>query len=187
MLHTLANKITILRIMLIPFLIIVTLSYRPEKDYLRWVAFAIFFVAAVSDLIDGYIARSRHQETKIGAILDSFADKLLLISSFICLYKVSVLFTVVQFPAWLVVASISHDIIILLGIVVIHMLHKDLSIKPTILGKLTTFFQVLCVLGLLIQWPLAYIIWYVALGFIIVSLMDYVRIGIGILKQDVAR
>ncbi len=95
---TLANKVTIARIIAIPFFITTVLYYTAEKDYLRFWALGIFLVTVMTDFVDGYIARTWNQKTKAGAILDPLADKLLLISSFICLYKVGVLFDVVRFP-----------------------------------------------------------------------------------------
>ena len=76
---TFANKVTVGRIILVPFFIATTLSISPEEPHLRWVALGLFMVAIISDVIDGYIARTRHQKTKAGAILDPLADKILLI------------------------------------------------------------------------------------------------------------
>src|SRR3989338_7065868 len=83
-----ANKVTIVRILTVPFFIATVLYYAPERDYLRLAALCIFLVAVISDVIDGYIARTWKEKTKAGAILDPLADKLLLISAFICLYKI---------------------------------------------------------------------------------------------------
>src|SRR3990167_5156451 len=112
---TLASKLTVIRIVIVPFFIVTVLYYSPGKDYLRFVALSMFVLAAVLDFLDGYLARKLHQETKVGTILDPLADKILFISAFICLYKISVLFETVRFPIWLVVAVISRDTILLLG------------------------------------------------------------------------
>src|SRR3989338_5889283 len=82
---TFANKITICRILAVPFLIATLMYYSLERDYLRFVALGLFLFAVISDVIDGYIARTRNQKTIAGAILDPLADKILLISAFICL------------------------------------------------------------------------------------------------------
>ncbi|MEK7097356.1 MAG: CDP-alcohol phosphatidyltransferase family protein, partial [Patescibacteria group bacterium] len=66
---TLANKITIARILAVLFFITVILYYSPQDDYLRYVALGIFLFAVISDVIDGYIARAHDQKTQIGAIL----------------------------------------------------------------------------------------------------------------------
>jgi cardiolipin synthase (CMP-forming) len=182
---TFANKVTIGRILAVPFFIATVLYYSPEQDYLRFAALGIFMFAVISDIIDGYIARTRHQKTKAGAMLDPLADKLLLISAFICLYKVSVLFEFIRFPIWLVVAVISRDVILILGSTVILIVHGDLHIDPTIWGKATTFFQVIAVCGILLQWAYSPIIWYITLIFSVISCVDYIRIGIKILNNGV--
>ncbi len=179
---TFANKITICRIVLVPFFIAAILYYSPQKDYLRYVALGIFLFAVISDVIDGYIARTRHQKTKAGAILDPLADKILLMSAFICLYKIGDFFPDIRLPMWLVVAVISRDVILLLGSMIMCLVHIELVINPTRLGKTTTFFQIICVLGVLLQWPFSLGLWVITLIFTLVSGVDYIRKGIKILN-----
>ena len=135
-----ANRITIGRILAVPFFITVLLYYSPPRDYLRYVALGIFFFAVISDVIDGYIARTHHQRTQAGAILDPLADKLLLISAFICLYWVGEHLPAVRFPLWLVVTVISRDVILLIGALLIFMSHGQISLEATRWGKISTFF-----------------------------------------------
>jgi len=178
---TTANKITILRIFTVPFFVISVLYYSPEKDYLRLVALAIFIFAIISDGLDGYIARKFNQQTKVGAMLDPLADKLLLVSAFICLYKVGVMFEFVRFPLWLVVAVISRDVILLLGAVVIHFLQGDLTVEPSMIGKVTTFFQMMSVVTLLLQWEYSLMIWMITAALVGYTLVDYMIKGVNIL------
>jgi CDP-diacylglycerol--glycerol-3-phosphate 3-phosphatidyltransferase len=182
---TFANKITIVRILAVPFFIATVLYYSPQRDYFREVALAIFLFAVVSDVIDGYIARRHRQKTKAGAILDPVADKLLLISAFLCLYKVGVYFEVVRFPVWLVVTMISRDVILLLGAMIIQIVHGDIDIVPTIWGKASTFFQVFCVIGMFLQWFFSPVLWLVTMVFAIISGVDYIRSGIKVLNTPV--
>ena len=181
---TFANKITICRILLVPFFIATVLSYNPADDFLRFVALAIFMFAVVSDVIDGYIARTRHQKTKAGKILDPLADKILLISAFICLYKIGILLEGVRFPVWLVVAVISRDLILLLGVTIIYLLRGEAALQPTFWGKATTFFQVLSIIGILLQWPLFSLAWYPMLVFTVISTIDYTRKGIKVINNQ---
>src|SRR5262245_9273306 len=95
---TLANKITILRILALPAFILAVLYYAPDYEYLRAVALGIFLLAAVSDFVDGYIARRFDQKTQIGSILDPLADKLLLVSAFVCLFIRKDYFGPIQLP-----------------------------------------------------------------------------------------
>jgi len=181
---TFANKLTIGRILLVPFFISTVLYYSVQKDYLRFIALGIFLVAVITDFFDGYIARTRHQKTMAGAILDPVADKILLISAFICLYKVSVLFDVVRFPIWLVVAVISREVILLLGAMIIYLVHGQFNVEPTVWGKMTTFFQIMCIIGILTQLDFSILFWYGTLAVTTISCVDYIRIGIKILNRE---
>ena len=180
---TFANKITICRILAVPFFIVSILYYSPEKDYLRFVAIGIFSFAVISDIIDGYIARTRHEKTKAGAILDPLADKLLLISAFVCLYIIGPWLASVRFPMWFVVAVISRDVVLLLGAMIILQVKGDLVVNPTIWGKASAFFQVSSVLGILWQWPFSSMLWIITLGLTIISGVDYIREGIKIINM----
>lgn len=185
---TFANKVTIGRILAVPFFIAAILYYSPARDYLRYVGLGIFLFAVISDVIDGYIARTRNQKTKAGAILDPLADKILIISAFLCLYKIGIYFTgpgAVQFPIWLVVAVISRDVILLLGSMIIHLVRGEFNVNPTRWGKITTFFQVFCVIGVLLQWSFSSAIWYVTVVFTVISGIGYIRDGIKILNENV--
>ena len=175
---TFANKVTLARILIVPFFVATILYYSPQRDYLRLVALGIFGMAVASDLIDGYIARTRKQKTQAGAILDPLADKLLLMSAFICLYKVGEQFWAFSFPLWLVVAVISRDVILLLGSMIIQLVNGRLLIAPTIWGKATTFFQVFCIMGLLLQIEVSSYLWYVTALLTIISASGYIYDGI---------
>ena len=181
---TFANKISIFRIVSVPLFIASVLYYSPENDYLRLVSLGIFLMAIISDVVDGYIARTRKQKTKAGAILDPLADKLLLISSFICLYLVDNFPAGIRFPLWLVIAVASRDAIILLGSGIIYMVQGNLDVLPTRWGKTTTFFQAMCVIVLLLQLQFSHYIWYIALFFTIISGLGYIRRGVKILNAD---
>jgi len=182
-----ANKVTVGRILIVPFFTATALYYVPERDYLRFVALGIFLVAMISDVIDGYIARTRQQKTKAGAILDPLADKFLLISAFLCLYKVGVFLGTVQFPLWVVLTVISRDIILLLGAMIIYMIHGRLDIVPTKWGKTATFLQVLCVVGVFLQWDFSPVIWYGTVVFTVISGLGYIRNGIKVLNVPVSK
>ena len=180
---TFANKITVCRILAVPFFISSVLYYSHEQEYLRYVALGIFLFAVVSDFIDGYVARRWHQKTKAGAILDPLADKLLLISAFITLYMMGTELGPVRFPMWLVVAAISREVILILGATIIQLQKGELILNPTLLGKATAFFQMLSVFGVLLDWEFSYMIWDVTLVLTIVSGVDYIREGIKILND----
>jgi len=171
----LANKLSIFRILLIPFFIIVLAYYKKEYDVLRWVALGIFLLAMASDALDGYVARRWHEKTALGSFLDPLADKLLLTSAFVCLYINSELS--IRLPKWVPIVVISRDAILLLGSAIVYLLKNSLEVNPTVTGKLTTFFQMSTVVAVLLQFKFSFIIWSVMMFFTIFSGLDYIVKG----------
>ncbi len=178
-----ANRITVGRILAVPVFIYTLLYYAPQRSYLRWVALSVFLLAVLSDVIDGYIARVYRQNTRAGAILDPLADKLLLISGFVCLSFVAHAWGPVVFPLWFVVAVVSRDIILLIGAMIIFLVRGDLDVKPSIWGKATAFLQVMCILGIFWQWPFSLYLCDVTLILVIISSLDYIRDGIKLINE----
>jgi CDP-diacylglycerol--glycerol-3-phosphate 3-phosphatidyltransferase len=175
-----ANKISTFRILTVPFFVASLIYYRaPEKEYLRFVALAIFILGVISDAADGYIARKTKQQSKAGLILDPLGDKLLLMSGFLCLSFLKEF--VLRFPLWVTFIVISRDMIIILGTVVVFMVKQNIGIFPTKWGKLSTIFQMLSVIAVLVQIKFSFIFWWIAVFFTIVSGIDYVKRGFKIL------
>ena len=172
-----ANKISTFRILSVPFFIASLAYYSPEKDYLRFVALAIFILAVISDAVDGYIARKSKQMSKAGLVLDPLGDKLLLVSAFICLYYVDRFPLGIKFPLWVTLVVVSRDTIIFLGALVIYIVKQNIEIFPTRWGKLTTVFQMLSVIVVFLQWRIAYVFWWLAVFFTIISGADYIKRG----------
>jgi cardiolipin synthase (CMP-forming) len=181
---TFANKVTVGRILLVPFFIATVLYLSPERPYLRHVALGLFLVAVISDIIDGYIARTRHQKTRAGAILDPLADKILLISAFICLYVKRAQFETISFELWFVVAIISRDVILLLGSMIVQLTTGKLEIEANKSGKATACLQIVCVLGILLQLEFTKIFWYIALAATLMSGIIYIKEGIRIINGN---
>src|SRR5215468_8393236 len=123
---TLANQLTLLRMGLAPLLVVLVLSGRLRS------ALAVFFVAGVTDLLDGLIARWGQQQTTLGAMLDPVADKILLTSSFVALTWTSGLRT--SLPAWLTVVTLSRDAIIIISVVVVNLTLGKRVFYPSTLG-----------------------------------------------------
>ncbi|MCP4649858.1 MAG: CDP-diacylglycerol--glycerol-3-phosphate 3-phosphatidyltransferase [PVC group bacterium] len=172
-----ANWISIFRIILIPFFISAVVYYSPDKDYLRYVALSIFLLAVISDGIDGYIARTKKLKTVLGSFLDPMADKLLLSSSFITLSLANNIPLEIRLPLWVPILFISRDIILMLGSFLIHVITGKLTISPSILGKLTTLFQMATIIFILLQLPFSFWIWNTAVFFTVVSCFDYILKG----------
>jgi cardiolipin synthase len=178
----LANWISIFRIILIPFFIGSIIYYSPGKSYLRYFALTIFLIAAISDFIDGYIARVRGLKTRLGSFLDPLADKLLLSSSFIVLAFANNQFFIIRLPIWVLILIVSRDIILALGSVLIYVITGDLKIEPSLLGKLTTFFQMATIICILFQFKFSYLLWDIAAFVTVLSGLHYIYRGNKILS-----
>jgi len=171
----LANWLTVLRILLIP-VFITLLVYKQ-----RGPALAVFLAAALTDLLDGYVARHRGSQSRLGAFLDPMADKLLLMSSFVTLTWLRVL------PFWIAAVVISRDLILVIGALAIHMAGGRITPRPTHAGKLATFFQVVTVFFGVVTpfygWPagLKAVIW-LAATFTIFSGLQYIVQGMRFLN-----
>ena len=131
------NFLTLLRIILVPVVVI----FLIQGSFLN--ATIAFIMAALTDALDGFLARTLGQQTDLGAYLDPIADKALLISSFVTLSVLHVI------PGWLTVIVISRDIIILLGIAMLSMMSISVNIRPTVVSKITTAIQLSTVLVVL--------------------------------------
>lgn len=173
----LANRITILRILLIPFFIVSVVYYKATDGILRFLPLVIFSLAISTDAIDGFIARVLKQKTQLGTILDPLADKLLLTTAFICLSMVQNLPPAFRLPPWVTIIVLSRDIIIVLGFLIIHHINAAIDVRPTPLGKITTFFQMMTILSVLSQTGHSSLIWLIASVFTVISGIDYVIIG----------
>ncbi len=170
-----ANKISTFRILSVPFFVASMVYYSPGRDYLRFLALFIFLLGVISDAVDGYIARKSKQYSKAGLILDPLGDKLLLMSAFICLSLIPEY--PLKFPLWVTLVVISRDVIILLGAVIIYMLKQTIDVSPTHWGKLTTTFQMSAVISVFLKLDFAYMFWWLAVLFTIISGIDYIKRG----------
>src|SRR6185436_19658202 len=118
---TTANKITILRMLLVPFFVVEVLYYiKTGNEAHRVAALLTFAVAAICDGVDGYIARHYNQWSELGTILDPLADKLLLVSG-VVLLSFDHGPRLGQFPFWFTGTIIARDLVILIGMAVIHL------------------------------------------------------------------
>lgn len=149
---TTANKITILRILLIPFFVVEVLYYvKTGHEVHRAVALLTFAVAAICDGVDGYIARHYNQWSELGTILDPLADKLLLVSA-VVLLSFDNAPHLGQIPLWLTGTIIGRDLLLLIGLIVIQITVGKVKVRPHFLGKVATVLQMVCVLWILLGW-----------------------------------
>jgi len=149
---TTANKITILRILLVPFFVVEILYYVQSGNELhRLLGLLAFAVAAILDGVDGYVARRYNQRSELGKVLDPIADKLLLISAIVVL-SFDHRPHLGQLPLWLTGTIIGRDVLLVLGVVTVRLVVGHVTVHPRITGKIATVFQMLAVCWLLLRW-----------------------------------
>jgi cardiolipin synthase len=180
---TLANQLTLLRICLVPALVILVVY-----GWFGWAA-AVFFVAAVTDGLDGLVARWRHERTALGAILDPLADKLLTTALLIVLALPSPELTV-RIPPWIAILSIGRDAGILLAVLVFHLAGAKGTIPPSSLGKATTVVHLGTLLWVLLcnyrgqDHPLTMVLLWAMLALVLISGVHYLYLGQRIVAQE---
>jgi cardiolipin synthase (CMP-forming) len=136
---TVANQLTLLRMLLIPAFVILVVYHRPG-----W-ALVTFVLAGITDALDGLIARHTHQQTSLGAWLDPMADKLLLVTTFVVL-TVPGTDLVNRFPLWLTILIITRDVVIVTTVAIVTAVMGVRTFKPSIYGKIATgVYLVTCV------------------------------------------
>jgi CDP-diacylglycerol--glycerol-3-phosphate 3-phosphatidyltransferase len=192
---TTANKITLIRILMIPAFVTMAIYYgqsiergRP-LEWQRFTAILIFLVASVSDGLDGYVARRYNQRSSLGVVLDPIADKGLLLSGIITLSisnwsKVDPDYG--RFPAWFPVLVISRDAVILVGTAVLYFLVGHVKVKPNWTGKVATVLQMVAIAWVMLQLTWLPLIWIVAAAgfFTFVSGIVYVLEGVRQLQAE---
>ena len=177
----LPNKLTILRVILIPFFVVFMLfDITGAAD--KWIALVIFCVASLTDMLDGKIARKYNLVTNFGKFMDPLADKLLVCSAMICLIELD------RLAAWIVIVIIAREFIIS-GFRLVAS-DNGVVIAASYWGKFKTTFQMLMVIVLIldIQMPffqiLGTVLTYVALILTVVSLIDYIVKNKDVLKDQ---
>jgi CDP-diacylglycerol--glycerol-3-phosphate 3-phosphatidyltransferase len=177
----LPNKLTLFRVILIPFFVFFLLSPWFE-GYGNYIALAIFIVASITDFLDGRIARKYHLVTNFGKFMDPLADKLLVCSALICLVDLS------RIPAWVVIVIIAREFIIS-GFRLIAS-DNGIVIAASYWGKFKTVSQMLMVIVLLLALPgqafavLGTVLIYLSLILTVVSLVDYIAKNRDVLKEQ---
>lgn len=179
---TASNVLTILRMVATPFVAM--------GIYFQWwsVTFLLFIFTALSDLLDGYLARIWDQQTQLGALLDPLADKIFLVCCFFSLTFFSS--PSFQIPFWFFFLECVREVTILLGTYIVLKIKTDFSVQPSQFGKLTTFFQLVFIFWIFVC---HFFNWYpvktfsvvtvVLASFSLFSLAHYVVIGIRVLRK----
>jgi len=174
---TIPNLITAFRIILVPVFVIYLINDRLNA------ALIVFLVCMVSDGIDGMVARVFNQKSRLGAYLDPLADKTLLVTAFVLLGVRGYL------PSWFTVTAIARDVMILLGVVVIHLNRLELKIRPSAVSKINTCLQfitlsVVLLKGYILLPPVVYqLLYYITAALTITSGLHYMQYGLKIMGE----
>lgn len=172
------NTLTLVRILLTPVFAICLIRHLFAG------ALLVFIVAAITDGLDGFVARLFKRKTTLGAYLDPTADKLLLITAFVTLAIQRMI------PGWLSVIVITRDVLIIFGVALLNIMNRSIEIKPSISSKITTVAQLATVCSVLvahqvpamaqIEWPL---FWTTA-AVTTASGLQYIYRGLNILQEN---
>lgn len=166
----LPNKLTLLRVIMIPFFVAALLYDGGANQNMRYVAAALFIIASLTDMLDGKIARKYNLVTNFGKFMDPLADKLLVCSALICLIELG------QLPSWMVIIIVSREFIIS-GFRLIAA-EQGIVIAASYWGKFKTTFQMIAVILMIVDLPVLHILTvactWIALVLTVVSLVDYI-------------
>ena len=176
----LPNKLTLFRVILIPFFVAILMT-DCFGGMSRWIALIIFVIASITDLLDGKIARKYGLVTTFGKFADPLADKILVISAMICLVELG------DLASWIVVTIVAREFIIS-GFRIIAA-EKNVVIAASYWGKFKTVFQMTMVIMLLAD--IAHPVWstastvvtYAALALTVISLVDYILKNKGVMED----
>ncbi len=195
----LANRITILRILLIVPFVICMLKINDAalsglmQGMMRHISVVLFLVMALSDVLDGYLARRRGQTTKLGSFLDPTADKLLMTSACLLLASERGHVDGFRLPPTVVVLIIGKDLFLLIGFLIVYFITSQVRLIPAPIGKVATFLQLSMVTAILIApevsgyvpgwiWFLR-ALWWSAAGTAIAATLIYIRTGSRYIEQ----
>ena len=181
------NRISIARLLFVPPFVVLLLNLQ-EWSWARYAALGIIVLMGLSDFVDGQLARRLNEQTRLGALLDPLADKVLIISAVICLSLESAAGAFVL-PNWLVVAVVGKDLWVIMGFFVVYLVTDRFRVHPEAFGKAATACQLLLVVTVLLVPELnaardalgntlATWLCYIVVGLSIASIIGYTRIGL---------
>lgn len=173
----LPNKLTIFRVILIPFFVLFLLVDITAYD--KWIALAIFIVASLTDFLDGHIARKYNLVTNFGKFMDPLADKLLVCSALICLIELD------RIPSWIVIVIVAREFIIS-GFRLVAS-DNGVVIAASYWGKFKTTFQIVMICLMIADlsplYLLTQIVMWIALALTVISLADYLIKNKGVMQD----
>ena len=175
----LPNKLTVLRVILVPFFVAFLLLSKSSES-LKWIALILFIAASLTDLLDGKIARKYNLVTTFGKFMDPLADKVLTISGMICLIELG------RIPSWIVVIIVAREFIIS-GFRLVAA-ENGVVIAANYWGKFKTTFQMIMIILMIMNIPqlqiVTNIVMWIALALTLISLWTYIMANKQVLAGD---
>jgi len=177
---TWANKITIGRIILVPVFVFLLIASQSWPMGMRFIPLLVFLIAASLDILDGYLARKNQEVTRLGSMLDPFADKLMMITAlfFVVFNKLDSFYGSVSPILFYMV--LLRELILIVGAGVLILLKREILVKPRLLGKAATFVLVMLVVAVLagLNQTIIDVLVLPAFLFVFLSLILYIMDGI---------
>jgi cardiolipin synthase (CMP-forming) len=191
------NRISLARVLMVgPFIMLLINQNEPGYGWARHVALGIFFLSAVSDFLDGQLARRLNQRTRLGAVLDPIADKMLIAAAIVLLALPgsavpSPVPDGLRLPMWIVVAVLGKDVYVVVGFFVTYIITNRFIVQPTLAGKACTVGQLVMVLAVLAApdidrltgalaagTRLVHATWWIVLAMTLLAIASYTRAGL---------
>ena len=173
----LPNKLTVLRVILVPFFVAFLLLSKSSES-LKWIALVLFIAASLTDLLDGKIARKYNLVTTFGKFMDPLADKVLTISGMICLIELG------RIPSWIVVIIVAREFIISSFRLIAT--EHGIVIAANYWGKWKTTFQMIMIILMIVNLPalamVTQIVMWIALALTIISLITYIQQNMDVVR-----
>lgn len=191
------NRISLMRLMLVaPFVVLLTHQNDPGRQPLfRLMALGLFGLMAISDWLDGYLARHKGMVTRLGAFLDPIADKVLIIVAAVQLSLPHSAVPGLELPDWVVVAIIGKDLWVVIGFIVVTLITGKAHVRPTFFGKMCTTVQLIMVAIMLASPELdrlathlgryaAMALWGVVCLVSVLAVISYTRLGLAFIGRE---
>jgi len=187
------NRISLMRLMMVAPFVVLLMHHQAQPVY-RYLALGIFIVMGFSDILDGYLARRLDCKTRLGAILDPMADKVLIVCAAVLLSLPHSAVKGAMLPDWVVVMIVGKDLWVVAGCLVVFLVSDKVRVTPSLPGKMCTFAQLLLVGFVLLSPEINLIGWqvgsYIVRGLCWVvavlaglSVISYTRIGIATVAE----
>jgi len=188
------NRVTLIRLVLVPPYVVLLMNQH-RWQFARYLALSIFVVMGLSDYLDGVLARRMNARTRLGAILDPLADKALIICSAVLLSLDDSAVEGAQLANYVVVAIVGKDLWVIGGFLVIYLVTDKFRVRPTWVGKVCTFAQIVMVGFVLIAPDLNHLVgglgskvariagWAVS-GLCVLAVVSYTRLGLRYVAQE---